>query len=195
MFKVIPWSRNLNLDSFYKLAGERGNYNNSSEEKLIGGVNRYEKWQAWILYYKDKPVGSVAAHSFDDVMGANTFRIAARSCVLTDQLEGAYGSNRLRTVAGIRDHQNATAQFLVPTCIYWAPKPSRLFLTTNESAVGTQRLMHNICAPIFEKQKEIAKIKTVSYRGSLQTVWEVYPDVFLKNISRVKKWPGIIQPF
>lgn len=187
MFKVIPWSSDLDLSFFYSQAALRGFKNNSSEKMLVGSFQKENKKQIWILYYNELPIGSVAAHSFDDVMGENTFRIAARTCVFTDMIDGAYGK-ALRTKSVITENQNPTAQFLIPTCIDWAPLGSRLFITSNESPVGTQRRVHSIFGPLMEKQGMMKCIKDVEYRGHMQRVWELFPDKFYEVLNKYPRW-------
>lgn len=187
MFKVIPWTSELDLSNFYSSATSRGFINNSSEDKLVSCFNNEREKNVWILYYNDEPVGSVAAHSFDDVMGENTYRIAARTCVFTDKLPGIYGQN-LRTKSVITENQNPTAQFLIPTCIEWCPQGSRMFITSNESSVGTQRRVHNIFGPLMEREGMMKRIKEVEYRGHTQTVWELFPDKFYEVLNKHPRW-------
>lgn len=187
MFEVRKWSPELDLEEFYATAKSKGFENNSSQARLVDCFNNEREKQVWILYYNNIPVGSVAAHSFDDVMGTNSFRIAARTCVFTDKLDGAYG-NALRTISVITQHQNPTAQFLIPKCIEWAPTGSNLYITSNESPVGTQRRVHNIFGPALERKGLMKRIKEVTYRGTVQTVWQIFPDKFLDDLNRYPKW-------
>jgi hypothetical protein len=187
MFKIVPWSEDLDLTNFYASAAARGFENNSNQKALIDCFCNEREKQVWILYFNDDAVGSVAAHSFDDVMGPSSYRIAARTCVFTDKLVGAYGT-ALRTISVITKHQNPTAQFLIPACIDWAPKGSRLYITTNENTVGTQKRVHNIFGPALQRQGAMKKIKEVFYRGTDQTVWELYSEVFLKQLNQYPRW-------
>lgn len=189
MFKVIPWSEDLDvsLTEFYSEAARRGFVNNASRKVMVDCFRKEREWAVWILYYKDKPVGSVAAHSFDDVMGPNSYRIAARTCVFTDQLDGAYGS-ALRTISVITKHQNPTAQFLIPVCINWAPKGSNLYITSNENSEGTQRRVHRTFGPALEAKGQMKKIKDVYYRNTNQTVWQLFPEEFLKDLNSYPRW-------
>lgn len=187
MFNLVQWTPELNIDDFYREASSRGFTNNASKKAMIDCFQREREWAVWILYFKEMPVGSVAAHSFDDVMGHNTYRIAARTCVFTDKLEGPYGK-ALRTKSVITENQNPTAQFLIPVCIEWAPKGSRLFITSNQSDVGTQRRVHNIFGPLMEKQGMMSRVKDVEYRGHLQTVWEVFPNKFYEVLNKYPRW-------
>ena len=187
MFKLIEWNSNLDLTEFYNEAERRGFYNNSSREKLVDCFNNEGEKQIWILYYNDAPIGSVAAHSFEDVMGPNSYRIAARTCVFTDKIKGAYGTS-LRTKNVIIHNQNPTAQFLIPVCIEWAPKNSKLYITSNESTTGTQRKVHNIFGPLMEKQGMMKQIKKIFYRGHEQIVWELFPDKFYEVLNKYPRW-------
>jgi hypothetical protein len=187
LYKIVPWSNDLDLSEFYKEAEQRGFVNNSSQHMIADCFRNEREWQTWILYYKEKPVGSVVAHSFDDVMGPNSYRIAARTCVFTDKISGPYGT-ALRTISVITEHQNPTAQFLIPACIDWCAKGSNLYITTNESSVGTQRKVHNIFGPTLEKLGVMKRIKDVYYRGTEQTVWQLFPDRFYQELNKFPRW-------
>lgn len=187
MFNIIPWSENLDLSEFYLEAEKRGFINNSSQKHLVDCFKNERLKQVWILYYNNKAIGSVAAHSFDDVMGENSFRIAARTCVFTDMIDGIYG-DALRTKSVITKNQNPTAQFLIPACIDWTLPNARLFITSNESQVGTQKRVHNIFGPLMEKEGMMKRIKEVDYRDHLQTVWELFPDKFYEILNRYPRW-------
>ncbi len=183
MYKITPWSEDLNLTDFYKLAQAKGFVNNASQQMLVDCFRKEQAWQVWILFYNDVPVGSVAAHSFPE-MGGNAYRIAARTCVFTDLLP----HNTLRTKNQIVTHQHATSQFLIPVCIEWAPKGSRLFITSNENEAGTQRLVHRIFGPAMESTGQMKKIKDIFYRGTNQTVWELFPEKFFEELERNPRW-------
>ena len=183
MFKIIPWSENLDLTNFYKNAAARGFTNNSSQHMLVDCFRQEREWNTWILYYNNEAVGSVAAHSFPE-MGYDAYRIAARTCILTDKLP----HNSLRTRNQIITHQHATSQFLIPTCIEWVPKGSNLYITSNENDSGTQRLVHRIFGPAMEKSGQMARIKEIYYRGTNQTVWQFFPDKFYEELNKYKRW-------
>lgn len=184
MYKMIPWSLDLDLKEFYLDCAERGFYNNSSEKILVDSLRSEQKWQVWILYYNDEAIGSVAAHTFDDVMGPNTFRVAARTCVFTDKLPLV----SLRTRNQIVTHQHATGQFLIPACLEWLPKGARAFITSNENEAGTQKIVHRVFAPAMEKTGQMKRIKNVHYRGTDQTVWEIFPDKFFEELNKYPRW-------
>ena len=128
-------------------------------------------------------MGSVGAHSFPE-MGDNAYRIAVRTCVFTNKLP----LNTVRTRNQIVTHQHATSQFLIPVCIEWAPKGSSLYITSNESSVGTQRLVHRIFGPAMEATGQMKRVKEIEYRGTTQTVWQLYPDKFYEELNKYDKW-------
>jgi hypothetical protein len=186
MYKVVEWTPSLDLSEFYAEATARGFENNSSQKALVDCFKNETYKQVWILYFNNEAVGSVAAHSFPE-MGENSYRIAARTCVFTDKLSGTYGS-ALRTISVITHHQNPTAQFLIPACIAWVPADANLYITSNESSVGTQRRVHNIFGPALERKGLMKRITEINYRGHTQTVWQIFPDKFLKDLENYPKW-------
>lgn len=183
MYKIIPWTSDLDLTEFYIEAEKKGFKNNANQKMLIDCFSNEREWQVWILYYNNTAVGSVAAHSFNE-MGENSYRIAARTCVLSHLLP----HDTLRTVNQIVSHQNVTSQFLIPTCINWVPTNSKLYITSNNNDWGTQKLVHKIFGPAMEKTGQMKRIKEINYRGSLQTVWELFPDKFLNELNKNKRW-------
>ncbi len=183
MYKVVLWSEELDLTDFYRLAQARGFLNNASQKAMIDCFRNEKHWQVWILFYNDVAVGSVAAHSFPE-MGEDAYRIAARTCVFTDLLP----TNTLRTKNQIVTHQHVTSQFLIPTCIEWCPPWANLYITSNENEAGTQRLVHRIFGPAMEETGQMKKIKNLFYRGTEQTVWELFPSEFYKELNKHPRW-------
>jgi hypothetical protein len=183
MYKIIPWTEDLDLSEFYRQAAEKGFVNNSSQKAMVDCFRKEASWQVWILYYNDQAVGSVAAHSFPE-MGEHAYRIAVRTCVFSNLLP----LDSLRTKNQIVTHQHVTSQFLIPVCIEWVPKGSRVFITSNENEVGTQRLVHRIFGPAMEASNQMKKIKNLFYRGTEQTVWELFPDKFYENLNKHPRW-------
>lgn len=183
MYKIIPWSEDLDLLEFYRQATEKGFVNNSSQKAMVDCFRKEQYWQVWILFYNDKAVGSVAAHSFPE-MGEDAYRIAARTCVFTHLLP----TNTLRTKNQIITHQHVTSQFLIPACIEWVPKGSRMYITSNENDAGTQRLVHKIFGPAMEATGQMKRIKDIYYRGTTQTVWELFPNKFYEQLNKYPRW-------
>ena len=186
MYKLIPWTKDLDLSDFYNEALRREFHNNSSEKLMINCFDNEKHKQVWILYYNNQAVGSVGAHSLPE-LGSNAYRIAARTCTFTDKLPGTYG-NGLHTITDITTLQNPTAQFFLPACIDWAPKSADLYITSFNGAVGTQRLIHKIACPALEKISILTKACDIEYRGHLQTFWKLNVDLFNKQLSRYTRW-------
>jgi hypothetical protein len=183
MYKIIPWTPELDLTEFYATAEAKGFTNNASQKMLVDSLAKEKAWCVWILYYNDKAIGSVGAHSFPEI-GEDAFRIAVRTCVFTDLLP----MNTLRTRNQIVTHQHVTSQFLIPACIEWTPPWADLYITSNESSVGTQRLVHNIFGPAMESSGQMKRIKEIEYRGTKQTVWQLFPDKFLEELGKHPRW-------
>ena len=185
MYKLIPWNADMDLSDFYRRAEEKGYKNNNSQKSLVDCFDHEQEKQVWILYHNDTAVGSVAAHSFDE-MGPNSYRICARTCVLTDQTPITH----LRTVKKtIQQHQNITAQYYIPQCIGWAGPSKNLYITSNESATGSQRLVHNIYCPALEKIGTLSNAGVIEYRGIEQTVWKLDVFKFFQQMSLLPRWP------
>jgi len=185
MFHIVEWSEYLNLNLFYKEAERRGFTNNSSQKKMIDCFRNEREWNAWILYHNDTPIGSVAAHSFDSVMGENSYRILTRTCSFA---EYAPSKGLITPKKLVAQHQNFTDQFFVPTCIDWTGEDSRVFATSNESKEASQRLVHRYYFPTLQKKGLVEKIDDVFYRGLTQTVWQIYPKSFLQDLENYPIW-------
>jgi hypothetical protein len=182
-YKLVPYSESIDLTEFYLQAESKGFKNNSNKKMLVDSISTEKKWKIWLLKYNNKIVGSTGAHSFPE-MGENSFRILCRTCVFTDQLP----ISRLRTKTGILTHQSVTPQFFIPTCIEWAGVQNNLYVTTNENSEGTQRLVHNIWAPMLAESKCLKKIDQIKYRGTHQTVWQLNVQEFYKQLERYPRW-------
>jgi hypothetical protein len=183
LYKLVSWSEELDLTDFYRRAADRGFENNSNQKILVDCFRREREWKVWILYYNEIAAGSVAAHSLDFL--ENSYRICARTCVMTDLLPKAH----LRSLGyTCQQHQNATAQFFIPQCIEWAGQDKDLYITTHASEVGSQRLVHEIYCPALEKTGALKKSFEQEYRGHLQTFWKLNVDIFLEQLNRLPRW-------
>jgi hypothetical protein len=183
MFEIAKWNETLDLTSFYEAAARKGFVNNSDQRKLVNCFDNEKEKQVWILFYNSKPVGSVAAHSID-VFENKSYRICARTCILTNLLP----MQSLRTIRGITEHQNYTAQFFIPTCIEWAEKDKDLFITSNPSKEASQRLVHEIFCPALEKKGVLEFRGNKIYRGLEQSFWKLNVENFYKDLSRFPRW-------
>lgn len=184
-YKLIDWNPNLDLRQFYQDAQLRGFVNNSSQSAMIDCFRGEREWHAWILYQYSRAVGSVVAHSFDDVMGPHTYRVLTRVCTFAESRKdrGLITPKRL-----IAEHQNLTDQFLLPKCIEWVNNRGRMFATSNNSKEASQRLVHRYYFPTLESIGIVTKIKQVHYRNTDQTVWEIHPDKFTENLNNYPRW-------
>lgn len=184
-FKLVPWSQNLELTEFYFEASKRGFVNNSSQKSMIDCFQNEKRWAAWILFKNDQAIGSVAAHSFDDVMGEGSFRILTRVCSFPEHSpnKGLITVNRL-----IKQHQNFTDQFFFPKCVEWAGRNSNLYATSNPSSEASQRLVHSYYFPSLEEKGLVEKVKNIFYRGLEQTVWKFNVTQFLNDLNLYPRW-------
>jgi hypothetical protein len=179
MYKLIPWTEDLDLTDFYAEAERRGFTNNSSQKAMVDCFRNESEWCVWILYYNDTAVGSVGAHSLDD----GGYRICARTCAFTDMMP----LHHLRTREGITSHQNVTAQFFIPQCVEWVGDHD-MFITTHPSEIGTQRLVHTVWGPALALTGCLTLADTKFYRGHTQTFWRLNKDVFLEQLSKGQRW-------
>jgi hypothetical protein len=182
MYKIVPWTEDLDLTEFYAEAEQRGFANNASQKAMIDCFRNEPEWAAWILYQNDKAVGSVAAHSFTP-MGPTAYRVLARTCTFgTARQNGGLITPRKL----IAEHQNLTDQFLLPACINWAK--GELYSTSNESGIASQRLVHRHYFPTLAKLGIVERVCEMNYRNTDQTVWRIYPDKFLANLELYPRW-------
>lgn len=184
MFKLIPWSDDLDLTDFYKGASLRGYENNSNQKMLVDCFRSEDRWQVWILYYNNEAVGSVASHSLN-ILGSNAYRICARTCVFTDKIPRNHVRNLRYT---IKEHQNPTAQFFIPACIEWAGRDKDLYITSNESIIASQRQVHRIYCPALVETTALEKTTEIYYRGQNQTAWKLNVDTFYKQLEEFGRW-------
>ena len=185
MFSIKEWTPKLDLSNFYAEASRRGFINNSNQKSMIDCFRNEREWNAWILYEDDRAIGSVAAHSFDDVVPGG-YRILTRVCTFAEGRKGAGLITPRRLVA---EHQNLTDQFLLPQCLEWVGNKGRVFATSNKSKEASQRLVHSYYFPTLEKIGVVSKhIDNVHYRHTDQTVWEIHPDKFYANLKLYPRW-------
>jgi hypothetical protein len=184
MYKVVPWSVDLDLTEFYAEAALRGFSNNNSQQAMVDCFNNEREKQVWILYKNDKAVGSVAAHSFDEVMGPGSYRVLTRVCTFAEARpsKGLITSKRL-----VAEHQNLTDQFLLPACIAWA-KTKNLYSTSTADSVASQELVHKFYFPTLEKIGVVERVGQIHYRNTNQTLWRINVDAFEANLKRYPRW-------
>ena len=184
MYKLIPYSDDLDLSEFYATAKERGFDNNADKHMLVETIAKEDKWQVWMLLYDNKIVGSTAAHSFPE-MGANSYRIAVRTCAFTDMMPIRHA----RTRQGVVEHKHVSPQFFMTAGIEYFGKGNNFFITSNGNAAGTQRRVHRTWAPLLQREGTLSKECDLHYRGTDQTVWRVNVDKFYEDLDRYGRWP------
>lgn len=184
-FTLSAWNQNLDLTKFYLEAARRGFVNNSNQKSMIDCFRNEKKWAAWILFKDEQAIGSVAAHSFDDIMGENSFRILTRVCSFPE-----YSPNKglITKQKLIKQHQNFTDQFFFPKCVEWAGRNNHLYATSNPSSEASQRLVHSYYFPSLEEKRLVEKVQNIFYRGLEQTVWKFNTDLFELDLDRYPRW-------
>lgn len=183
MYKLVPWSPDLDLTNFYLEAAARGFENNSSQKAMVDCFNKEERSQVWILYQDDRAIGSVAAHTLNIL--PNAYRICARTCTFAEARpsHGLITTRRL-----IEQHQNLTAQFFIPACIEWCGPDSNMYISSHPSPVGTQRIVHNVYCPTLEKIGTVTNAGDYMYRGHVQTFWKLNPKMFLTQLGQYPRF-------
>ena len=188
MFYLKEWNEHLDLNEFYLTCAGKGYMNNCSQKRLVGSIQKEKEWNCWILYSGETAIGSVAAHSFDDVMGPNTYRILARTCAFTEY--SPIKNSHVVTRQNAKEHQHFTDQFFFPVCLEWAGN-NRVFATSNSSdvtLVKTERLIHNYYFPLLESLGLVTRISTFMYKNTPQTVWEIHKEPFLSHLNQYPRW-------
>jgi hypothetical protein len=178
-YKIIEYNDKLELDSFYDLANSRGLVNNNSKKTLVDCFHNEREKQVWILYYNDLPIGSVAAHSFDDYK-PGAYRILARTCVLSDQTP----FRSVGTIEAFKKHQHVTARFFLPACVNWCGIDSDMYITTHPEPTGQMKSVHRLITKVWQKTGLITKEKDFEYRGSVQSVWKVDAHKFMAELEK-----------
>jgi hypothetical protein len=184
MHKMVEWSENLDLNDFYAEANRKGFVNNSSQKSMVDCFKNEEKWKVWILYQGNRAIGSVAAHSFDDVMGPNSYRVLSRTCTFTD---ASPYRGLITAQKWAAEHQSFVNQFLLPTCLSWTGKKN-IYATSNNNDAASQKLVHKYYFNTLEKTGITKKIKDVYYRGTIQTIWQIDADAFEESLSKYPRW-------
>jgi hypothetical protein len=146
-----------------------------------------DRWQVWLLYYNEIIVGSIAAHSLEElgVLG-DAYRIAARTCTFDDLIGQRKTLRTPNTI--IAKHQNLTAQFLLPLCIEWAGKDKNLYISSNENDTGTQKYVHRLYCPGLKKVNVLEESIELEYRGAIQSFWRMNVPEFYRQMEEFW-WP------
>ena len=170
------------ITEFLLNATQRGFTNNSTIEQLYSFKDE-RRHVLFFIWHKDKIIGSFGAHSIDII--PNSYRIITRMCILTDKSH----YTGLRTLNGlIKQHQSLVTRIAMPWCINWVNDPdSNLFISSHESSVGTQRIVHNLYCPTLSDIGVVEKYGDYQYRGHVQTFWRMNVDVLLEQLKETDK--------
>jgi hypothetical protein len=184
MYKIIPWNQLLDLSYFYSEAEKRGFHNNSSQKVMIDCFKNERLFKAWILFKDNIPVGSVCCHSLDE-LGPNSYRICARTCNLTETrpINGLLTLNRM-----MKEHQHVTPQFYIPANIEFCGEDSNMYISSNNSDIASQKIVHNLYCPTMEKLGILSKECELEYRGHFQTFWKLNVKNFKESLNRYPRW-------
>ena len=182
MYRIQEYNQTLDLDDFYRLAHDRKFYNNDSKEKVVDTWKHMDRWQVWFLYFDDQIVGSIAAHSLEElgVLG-DAYRIAARTCTFDDLTQQRTSLRTANTI--IAKHLNLTAQFLLPLCIEWAGKDKDLYISSNENDTGTQKYVHRLYCPGLRKIGILEDPVDLEYRRAIQSFWRLNVGEFYNQME------------
>lgn len=184
MYQIKEYQKGMDLSIFYQMCLARGFMNNSSPKQLIDTFRQQKFFKLWILFYDDLPVGSTVAHDFDDVMGENSYRICARTCVLSDMIP----IKHVRTKGGITNHQNICSQIFIPVILEALPEGSRCYITSSDKEGASMKQVNGIWTKLLSKQGVLEKVKEVFYRGANQNVWFLDREQFFKHLKRHYQW-------
>jgi hypothetical protein len=185
-YKLIEYTPELDLSEFYGEAEKRGFENNHSQKSMFDCFRNEREWKGWMLEYNGRYVGGVCAHSFDDVMGPNTYRILARTCVFTDFTHRPSFYTKSTSIIG---QQCAAAQFYVPIALQHFGVDNKFYATSNANPVGNQQRVNRLWFPVQEKLERFKLVKTQFYRGCNQNIWELNVANWCSSIATYDQWP------
>jgi len=184
MYQIKEYQQGMDLSIFYQMCLARGFMNNSSHKRLIDTFAQQKFFKLWILFYNNIPVGTTVAHDFDDVMGEHSYRICARTCVLSDMLP----IKHIRTKDGIINHQNVCSQIFIPVMLNALPDNGKCYITSSDKDEASMKQVNGIWTKLLSKQGVLERVKDVLYRGANQTVWFLKREQFLKQLEQHTKW-------
>lgn len=190
MFKLVPFSPELDLTTFYEECTRRGFTNNNSQKVMVDCLDKETRKQMYILYKGDVACGAVGSHTLPE-LGENAYRICVRACAFPE-----YRPNQNVVSAGIffKQHQSVVSQYFIPQCIEFAGRESDMYISSHPSNVGTQRIVHNFYGPLMEKAGYLTRHCELEYRGHLQTFWKLNTERFLEDLSKTYRWTHPEEP-
>jgi hypothetical protein len=185
-YKLIEYTPELDLSTFYAEAEIRGYKNNSSQQAMFNCFQNEREWCGWMLTYNGEYVGGVCAHSFDDVMGPGSYRILARTCVFTEKTHRPSHYTRNTSIV---QQQCAAAQFYIPVALQKFGLDKKFYATSNSNEVGSQKRVNRLWFPEQQKLGRFKLAKTTLYRGCEQNIWELNVSEWCKSLKTYEQWP------
>jgi hypothetical protein len=185
-YRIVEYTPELDLSEFYAEADKRGYENNNSQKAMFDCFRNEREWMGWMLEYNGKYIGGVCGHSFDDVMGPDSYRIFARTCVITELTHRPSFYTRNTCIV---QQQCAAAQFFVSIALQYFGKDKKFYATSNTNFVGNQQRVNRVWFPIQEKLGRFDFVKTQFYRGCDQNIWQLNIAEWEKSLSMYEQWP------
>lgn len=187
MFKLDIYNGTQDLTNFYNEAEKRGYYNNSSHAMLIDYISKYEDAKLILLYNYNNIVGTVVVHSLAElgILGKNAYRIGARTCILTNLIEGPRKHTALRRIKDV-PHDHPTSQFLIPACLKLLGNNKTFYITTHTGGIGKQNAVHKLWAKVWNDHKLLSSPIELEYRKSFQTFWKLNVERFNETFIPVQ---------
>lgn len=185
IYTIVEYSPDLDLVDFYNQNKLRGLDNNAGRQEMFDCFGTEKTWNGWLVQYNEKFIGGVCIHSFDDVMGSDSYRIYARSSFHTEASAKPTGY--------VKSHysqlQNVGLQLFTPVSIAWAGLDKKFYGSSNSRDVGSAQIVDKVWFPRLAEKGIFTKIKEVFYRGHYQNIWELNVAEYLKQIKTVPHWP------
>jgi hypothetical protein len=180
-YKIEIYNGSQDLTEFCLTAKQRGYLNNSNKQILIDYISKYEDATLYLLYYKNKIVGTSVSHSLKElgILGKNAYRIAARTCLIPhDNINKIYTYNQIKT------HQGPAPQILIPVCIEHLGKEKPLYISSNENETGTQQHVHRLYCPLMNKVGVLQDPIELEYKGTFQYFWRVNVEEYYSQLEK-----------
>jgi len=188
LYRLEIYNGTQDLTEFYAGAEAKGFYNNHNKTVLIDYIKNYEDATLFLLYYKDKVVGTSVSHSLKQlgILGKDAHRISARTCVLNNLIDG----ERAHAVHNYRHSpmNHWTSQMLTPVCMYYVGLDKPQYISTNTLDTGSQSKVHKIWSKIMHNQGYLRDPIELEYKGAFQTFWRVDVEYYLKKLEE-NMWP------
>lgn len=187
MWNIETYDGTQDLSEWYAAADKKKFYNNSSPEMLLSFLETEDDARLFLLYYKDKVVGNVAAHRLSSlgILGKNAYRIAVRTCVLTHLIDN--WKMEIKSYDNLLLWNNPTAQFLIPACINYVGRETPMYISTHTGGVGKQNAVHRIWTAMQVKMGVLKDPMELEYKGHIQTFWKLDVDKF-EEVINANKW-------